>query len=77
MENVQLVVSIIVIAVAEPEGGGGGRGRSKGKEGKEESPEVAESWIAASAAQWPPCTGFRGILSVLLAMKVPRPSSAS
>ena len=44
---------------------------------KEESVEVAESWIAASAAPWPPCTGFRGTLSVLLAMKVPRPSSAS
>ena len=69
----QLVVSII--AVAEPEGGGGGR--SKGKEGKEESAEVAESWIAASAAPWPPCTGFRGTLSVALAMKVPKPSSDS
>ena len=73
MENEQLVVSII--GVAEPEGGGGGR--SKGKEGKEESAEVAESWIAASAAPWPPCTGFRGTLSVALAMKVPKPSSDS
>ena len=60
MENEQLVVSII--GVAEPEGGGGGR--SKGKEGKEESAEVAESWIAASAAPWPECKGFRGMLFV-------------
>jgi len=70
----QLVVSIIAVAEAE---GGRRRRRSEGKEGKEESAEVAESWIAASAAPWPPCTGFRGTLSVALAMKVPKPSSDS
>ena len=31
---------------------------------KEESVEVAESWIAASAAPWPECKGFRGMLFV-------------
>jgi len=46
---------------------------------REEEEEAKEegAWIAASAAPWPPCTGFRGTLSVALAMKVPKPSSDS
>jgi len=45
---------------------------------REEEEEAKEegAWIAASAAPWPPCTGFRGTPSALPAMKVPSRRSA-
>jgi hypothetical protein len=59
----QLVLSII----AEPKGEGRG----------EEAVVREKAWIAASAASWRTCTGFRGTPSALRAMKVPWPSSLS